>query len=383
MSNGAAVLLIPKMLLGIAAPNTPVAGDGTAEITLPALSLVATDYITRLPALTLQGTGVGGTVTDGTNTDHALPALLLSATGLTANDSSASLTLPTISVSAFSDSFASLALPKLQLSGSSLTGTDGSSAKELPALLLSAFANVNNPASANLSTAALVLVAQGNGGSSGSLERYLSKLGISAQGLTGADASVSANLPALNMLATGAGEITGTATLSLAALTLIANGSSSSDLDTYSAFTLNTSNNALTSYSNFNFNSFAEFNGVNLAAGAGGIYALTGTLDDTANITTNFALGVFDFESEQLKRVNELFFGYRANGDLTVRITLDDNDQYEYTLETTGQDGIYNNRLKLGRGLKARHWQIEVEGSGVDFEIANISADPQALSRRL
>jgi len=383
MSNGVAVLILPKLLVGISAPNTPIAGDGTASIVLPALSLEATDYHAELPAYTVSATGVGGTNTDGTHIEKDLPAYTLLASGVNEVSGNASIRLPVFRVSAFSDSFAAFSLPKLSVSGSGLNGTNGTFNRQIPALLLSAFSSTENLGSANIRTGALVIVAEGSGGTSGSLARNLAKYGIIANGENGADGTSAFSLPSFTLATDGAANSLGTATISLPSLQLLANGYASNDNDTYNIYTLNTNTVALTSYSNFNFNSMTMFNGVALAAGDGGIYALTGTLDDAADITSNITLGIFDFESEQLKRVHELYFNYRSNGNLIVTITLDDDEQYVYELGATGKDGIYNNRLKLGRGLKSRHWQIGVEGVGTDFELNSISTEPINLSRRL
>lgn len=381
--SGAAAILLPSYLLGISAPNTPIAGDGTANIALPALSLAATDYSAALPAFTIAADGVGGTTTDGTHIEKPLPAYTLIASGIGEISGSASISLPVFSIDAYSDSFAAFSLPKLSISGSGLNGTDGAFNRNIPALLLSAFSSVENLGSASISTAALVIVAEGNGGTTGTLARTLAKYGITADGENGADGTSAFSLPSFTLATEGAANSLGTATISLPALQLLANGYGSTDNDTYAIYTLNTNTAGLTSYSNFNFNSMTMFNGTALAAGDGGIYALSSTLDDTADITTNISLGIFDFDSAQIKRVHELYFNYRSNGDLTVTVTLDDGEQYLYTLDATGNDGLYNNRLKLGRGLKARHWQISLEGVGVDFELNSIATEPINLSRRL
>lgn len=383
MSDGAAVLLLPKLLLGISAPNTPIAGNGTANLALPALSLEATDYRASLPAFTITASGVGGTNTDGTHIEKDLPAYTLLATGVTEVSGSASISLPVFSISAYSDSFAAFSLPKLSINGAGLNGTNATFDRQLPALLLSAFSSVENLGSASITTGALVIVAEGSGGTSGSLARTLAKYGITADGETGADGTSAFSLPSFTLATEGVANSLGTATISLPALQLLANGYASTDNDAYNIYTLNTNTAGLSSYSNFNFNSMTVFNGTALAAGDGGIYALSGTLDDTADITSNISLGIFDFESAQLKRVHELYFNYRSDGNLNVTVTLDDNEQYLYQLDATGKDGIYNNRLKLGRGLKARHWQIGIEGIGADFELNSISTEPINLSRRL
>ena len=382
MSNGAAAIQLPKLLVGISAPNTPVAGDGAAALELGALTVAATDLTLTLPAFTLEADGESGTTTDVAQSALKFKALTLAADGLTGSLGSAAMSLPVFTVDAYSVSFAELHLSAFTATGSGLTGAAGTTATELPALLLEGSGTVENLGQINRSLPAFVLVAEGDGGNVGTFDRSLQHLTLTSSGVGGADGAATLALGALTLAGNGHGPYLGTATLTLPTLQLIANGSGPATT-VQEVLAINTNTAGLTSYSNFDFNSFATFNGVTLAAGDNGLYQLTGTLDDTDTIDTTVKLGIFDFGSDKVKRVQELFFNYRADGDLTVTVTLDDNEQYDYVLQETGMSGLFTNRLKLGKGAKARYWQVEVAGAGVDFEIDNMELTPLELSRRL
>lgn len=357
----------------------------TATVTMPALTINAHNYDSvnvALPLLQADGVGVGGTATPLPAPSIELPKLTISAQGLTPSDATASLSLPMLRVDAHSDSYASLRLSALQVVANGVGGQSAQLSASFPALLVGGTGEVENLAHASLQAPVFVLLATGNGGSAGALDKALAKLSISAAGEAGGTGTINGTLPSLSLTATGISEVIGSASISLPMLQLLANGHSSVSA-VYDTYCMNTNTSGLTNYSDYGFNSMTMFNGVALAANDNGIYALSGALDDTVNITSHIKLGIFDFDNAQLKRVDVLYFAYRANGDLTVRVTLDDNEQYEYTLESTGQDGIYTNRLKMGKGMKARYWQLEVEGDGTNFVLDSISMQPEALARRL
>ena len=150
----------------------------------------------------------------------------------------------------------------------------------------------------------------------------------------------------------------------------------------FRAWVANTRNNALTEYTNFPFNSFARFNGEYLAAGSGGIIALTGDDDDGTDIDARVRLATTDLGMAELKRVEEAFLSYRSEGRLVLRLVIDGGQTYEYPLEPTGQTGIYQARVKLGRGLKLNYICLEILNfEGADFDLDAIRMKPIVLSR--
>ena len=317
---GYSTLTLPKYLLGIAAPSTPTQTTGTATVTLPLYSLEASNSVMSVPSYTLAANGVSGAV--------------------------------------------------------------GSLSERIPALLMASAGSTTPFGSANLSLPSFVLVADGVGGTSGGLYKALKAWAMESVGGSGTVGGISLQLPSYALNSGGSAPTTGIATLTLPMFMMEGYGSSPAST-TYTTLAMNSNTAALTSYDNFPFNSMTTFNGVTLAAGDNGIYALGGTLDDTTQIISTVRLGIFDFGSDKLKRVDSCYFAYRSDGDLTVRVTLDDDTQYEYTLESTGQAGIYTNRLKLGKGCQGRYFQAEIESFGNPFVLDSIDLKAQELSRRI
>jgi len=150
----------------------------------------------------------------------------------------------------------------------------------------------------------------------------------------------------------------------------------------FKTWVANTRHGALSEYTNFAFNSFTRFNGEYLAAGAGGIYGLSGDDDDGSDITARVRLALTDMGMAELKRIEEAFLSYRSDGLLVLRLVVDGGMTYEYSLESTGETGMYQARVKLGKGLKLNYICLEIEnldGAAFDFDLMRVR--PAALSR--
>jgi hypothetical protein len=90
-----------------------------------------------------------------------------------------------------------------------------------------------------------------------------------------------------------------------------------------------------------------------------------------------------DFGSNELKRIRAGYINYRTDGDLTLKITTDEGESYEYTIERIDGDGLHSNRIRLGRGMIGRHFQWELTNrNGCDFTINDMTLLPQTLPRK-
>lgn len=152
----------------------------------------------------------------------------------------------------------------------------------------------------------------------------------------------------------------------------------------FKTWVANTRSGALSEYTNFPFNSFARFNGEYLAAGAGGIFALSGDDDAGTDITARVRLALTDLGLAELKRVPEAFLSYRSDGQLVLRLVVDGGLTYEYPLEPTGKTGLYQTRVKLGKGLKLNYLCFEIQNfEGVGFDLDALRITPMVLSRKV
>jgi len=153
----------------------------------------------------------------------------------------------------------------------------------------------------------------------------------------------------------------------------------------YTGWVMNTKNHASTEYTNFNFNSFCKYENTYLAASSTGLYALGGSDDAGINIAASFLSGSSDLGSTQLKRVERVYLGYRADGELLVKTITNENIERWYKLDSYDTEGgAHEARIKVGKGAKSRYWQFEVTNvNGSDFDIDSFEFTPVVLTRKV
>jgi hypothetical protein len=150
------------------------------------------------------------------------------------------------------------------------------------------------------------------------------------------------------------------------------------------AIAMHTEVQALTQYSNFAFNSFAQFNGGYLGATAAGVFELVGATDNAAPIVAVVRFGTTDFGTAFLKAIDRLYAGYRTVADMVVNLITDETTTTSYPLLATAETGLHTARVKVGKHLSARYWQIEITNpSGGDFDLDNIDVKTVRYQRRI
>ena len=149
---------------------------------------------------------------------------------------------------------------------------------------------------------------------------------------------------------------------------------------------MNINNQAISTYSGYNFNSIADFNGVILGATATGIRVLGDSANDGgAAIASNFKTGSMDFGDSFMKYLREIWLAFRAGGVLKFTFSVDEDATTEVEKSTTltGSE-IAEERLKVPRGLRGRFFTIEGENvAGVDFDIDSLSMLVEAIKRKI
>lgn len=383
-TSGAGGLTLPALAL-IAGIIPATSGDG--DINLPALTLAASADGIQLPALTLSATGVSGTVTAPAplTGELILPALTLAATALAVTAGQGAITLPALTLAAYDGNRGAIRLPRLSLAATGLSGTIGNGRVTLPQLDLAGSGHTSTSGVAAITLPPLVVAGTGQFGTTGALRAALLRLTLAAHGVSGTVGSARLTLPVLTLDAAGHTSTSGSADITLPMLYVAATSSAlPAPATALSALVLETESTRLTTYSNFAFNSLAEFNGVCLGANADGIYALSGERDALAAIAATVRPGVTDFNEARLKRLTGAYVGYRADGELTLIVTTNEDDEYQYTLAPRQVAGLHPSRVKLGKGAKARYFQLTLQNrDGGDFELNQLALDAQVLSRRV
>ena len=152
--------------------------------------------------------------------------------------------------------------------------------------------------------------------------------------------------------------------------------------DDYYTFVLNTENEAISLYSNYNFNSISG----ELAASDTGIYQLTGDDDEGTLIGASLKTALMDFGNNLHKQVPYTYIGFSSDGELILKAISNQNGvkKERWYHCKPSRDADATSRVQLGRGVKSKYWQFEIINvDGADFDIESFEPMPLSLKRRI
>lgn len=163
------------------------------------------------------------------------------------------------------------------------------------------------------------------------------------------------------------------------------------DAGTAVAYAMNLEHPGVTQYTNYPFMALGEVNGEFLGVDTSGVVRLSGADDEGTDIPWLTRFGFSDFagvggmDAELVKRLVDLYVGYRADADITVKIRIDrEGTATTYTLtKHPSSDRLQTRRAKLARGLKSRYWQVEIGATEGDAEIESLGLLVRPLTRKI
>lgn len=381
---------------------------GTVAMVLPTPQFISTQAGTllKLPMPVMQASGLEGNIgsvamtlplpqlsLDMLGRDGALgtfeavfPLPQLQAAGNAGLIGSVAMTLPMPAISISVPNSAALTLPTPQFQAQGSTGLVGTAAMTLPVPQVSATASAPFTGAVAMALPVPVMEIAGLEGGAAQMRAQLAMLALSAQGMTGSIGTVAMVLPVGRFTASGYQPGIGGVQLVLPMLQMQATGvtARAPNAPAPTTIAMQTEMLSLTTYSNYPFNSFAKFNGLFLGASDTGIFALTGATDNGVAIQSAARVGMTDFGTSHLKRIDKIYVGYRADGNLVLRVFTDEITQRDYLLQSSQRVGLHGNHARLGKGLVARYWQFEVRNqNGGDFSMDIIELKPVKLARRV
>lgn len=388
---------VPGVVFGTVAMRLPVpklsaaGGVRVAQVVirLPVPKLVVTGspgvsgtvgLALGVPTLTMTGSSVAGRVA------MRLPAMRVGVTARAGVIGTVGLRLPVPQITAASPNTMRLTLRTPRLAVTGLTGVVGSVRMRMTVPGLAVTVKPSATGRVTLVWPSLKLAAGGRLGTTGTVRATLRRLALAMSGYTGTVGQVVLTLPVVRLDVSGYQPVIGVARLILPALRLTAIGrvAGVTGVTVPQTITMHTETNALSTYSNYPFNAFAQFNGVYLGASDAGIFALTGDTDNGAAIDAAVRVGITDFGTSFRKRLDRIYVGYRTDGDMVLSIFTDEVNKHDYRLSGRGELGLHGNHSRIGKGLAARYWQFGVSNrNGAYFDFNMIELKPTPLRRRV
>ena len=154
----------------------------------------------------------------------------------------------------------------------------------------------------------------------------------------------------------------------------------------YEAWVMNTDTLGMTQYTQFPMNSLVSYNNRTYGIAETGLYLLDGSDDAGTPIDAHVRLGFMDFGTPHLKRMPRAYLHVKSDNALYLKVISErDGSRKEiwYSLGARDFDGLVTRRIKLGRGIEARHYALEVSNvDGGTLDLRDVKVLPVVLSRR-
>jgi hypothetical protein len=147
------------------------------------------------------------------------------------------------------------------------------------------------------------------------------------------------------------------------------------DNGVYIGYAMNTESRGATRYTNWPHNSYALVGSRLFGGSQGGLYAVSeGDDDDGHNIDAKLRTGVDNLGDSILKRMVKAYLGYRADGNLLLRIEYT-SPGGQKTVETYRANRVLANDFRetnvdVGKKMKSVYWAFELSNEdGADFTL--------------
>ena len=152
--------------------------------------------------------------------------------------------------------------------------------------------------------------------------------------------------------------------------------------DPMTVWALNMDVNGSTRYEGYDFNSFAELDGLYYGVKYDGLYLLEGPDDNGTDVDSSVNFGNLNFGSIARKALPYLYCGVASNGNLIIRVEADGQTFFYDVRDNT--ELLKAHRFELGKGLRASYYDVTLMSEGgTAFDLAEIEFFPLELSRKL
>lgn len=150
--------------------------------------------------------------------------------------------------------------------------------------------------------------------------------------------------------------------------------------DNFTTWAVNPKIGAVTEYTNWQFNSFAEMGNKYLGASADGLYELNGDSDDGQDIIAQLKSGYLQLGGSRYTSFKAAYLGVHGGGDWYLKLETGDGKSYTYMVTANDME---TTKINLGKGLRARYFSYELTSVGQDFDIDSVEFVPIVARRRV
>ena len=369
-----------------ATARTTIHAAGGAEIQALSASGTATVLDTfrgdaTLPLLTSEGVIIPAPILLGvTEFPKLTGAAALAAGSLLSTNAS----IPALTIETRGGITASGSLPKLTVNAAMYGSATATVNRKLPSITINSAVSTLGVFTLARSIPKVRITAKAITGIDSTLEAEFRPLASTISVASGSVATASQILPALTAEIVGFSDVFSTVDVEIPALITVAFVVNAVDYVT-TTYALNTENGAVTNYLNYDYLEIGEFDGKFYGVTTAGIFELTGCNDAGTNIAAEWLTGYDDLDDATIKRLDQVYVGYKSDGDMEMILNNDGEDsQREYAVKRIAHDsGSKPSRVTPARGIKSRYWQIGMKNvAGSDFLIEDVKTLYRSTERK-
>jgi N-acetylneuraminic acid mutarotase len=147
---------------------------------------------------------------------------------------------------------------------------------------------------------------------------------------------------------------------------------------------MNTLNKATTQFTNHQFTSYANFNGMILGTTEEGLFSVcSAARDGVDDIDAHVVFPATDFDVQNTKRLRAVYFGYSSDGQLKLSYSFDDKPTTTYDINAH-KTNLQRIRIPVNREQYGRYLtKVKIENvSGSDFYLDQVEALSVILASR-
>jgi hypothetical protein len=140
----------------------------------------------------------------------------------------------------------------------------------------------------------------------------------------------------------------------------------------FNTYSFNSRINAVSEYTNYNFNSYTVYQTRAYGASSEGFYLLEGCTDNEDPIVVKLRTAAMDFGTSNLKSIPQVYLGITQDSSIIMKVAVDGKAETYHKLDLA-TNHLGTQRIKLPKGHIGRWFQFELESeTASEFNLDSI-----------